>query len=199
VWNCWSRQPQGINHVPLRSLMIGREAKAFPEFLSYVALPHKTFLAFVQCNTCITTAPAILRETSRQTSYQVVRWVFRPYAQLRRTICTSVLRPASTTLSHGFAVAGYSSPPFGSRHRVLTLKTVSDITKVWCLLQAAGTQVACHSEGPHRWPWQTAGWAGWTRGPCVRTCPCKTQRGTHLQHCLHHAVRTGHEPIRNIP
>lgn len=87
-------------------------------------------------HTCITTAPAILRETSRQTSYQVVRWVFRPYAQLRRTICTSVLRPASTTLSHGFAVAGYSSPPFGSRHHVLALRTMSNKTRVRCLLQA---------------------------------------------------------------
>jgi len=30
------------------------------------------------------------------------------------TICTSEQRPASTTVSHGFAVGRYSSPPFGS-------------------------------------------------------------------------------------
>jgi len=30
------------------------------------------------------------------------------------TICTSEQRPASTTVSHGFAVERYSSPPFGS-------------------------------------------------------------------------------------
>lgn len=123
-----SGQPQGFYmHCPLRSLIIGREAKASQKFLSYVALPHKTFNGLLPCaltKPCTTTTPAILRETSRQTSYQMVRWVFRPYAQLRRTICTSVLRPASTTLSHGLTVTGYSSPPFGSRRRVLTLKTM---------------------------------------------------------------------------
>jgi len=31
------------------------------------------------------------------------------------TICTSEQRPASTTVSHGFAVERYSSPPFGSQ------------------------------------------------------------------------------------
>lgn len=136
-----SGQPQGFYmHCPLRSLIIGREAKASQKFLSYVALPHKTFNGLLPCaltKPCTTTTPAILRETSRQTSYQMVRWVFRPYAQLRRTICTSVLRPASTTLSHGLTVTGYSSPPFGSRRRVLTLKTMFEKTRVRSLLQAA--------------------------------------------------------------
>ena len=30
--------------------------------------------------------------------------------------------PASTTVSHGFAVAGYSSPPFGSNYQYLDSK-----------------------------------------------------------------------------
>jgi len=34
---------------------------------------------------------AILREISAETSYQIVRWVFRRYAQLRQAICTSTL------------------------------------------------------------------------------------------------------------
>lgn len=34
---------------------------------------------------------AILREISAETSYQIVRWVFRRYTQLRQAICTSTL------------------------------------------------------------------------------------------------------------
>ncbi|CAL9769287.1 unnamed protein product [Musa acuminata subsp. burmannicoides] len=46
----------------------------------------------------------------------MVRLVFRPYTQVRRTICTSVSLRASTRVSSGFASLRHSSPSFGSRH-----------------------------------------------------------------------------------
>jgi len=60
-------------------------------------------------------SPAILRETSEETSYQTVRLVFRRYASVTRTICTSVSLGASTRISPGFTLPGYSSPSFGSQ------------------------------------------------------------------------------------
>jgi len=57
---------------------------------------------------------AILRETSAGTSYQKVRLVFRPHAQVRRSICTSEPLRASTRVSSGFALLMHSSPSFGS-------------------------------------------------------------------------------------
>ena len=46
----------------------------------------------------------------------MVRWVFRPYTQIRRTICTSVSRRTSTRVSPGFVLSMHSSPSFGSCH-----------------------------------------------------------------------------------
>ncbi|CAL0302117.1 unnamed protein product [Lupinus luteus] len=60
-------------------------------------------------------APAILRETSEGTRYWTVRLVFRPYTQVRRTICTSGSLRASTRVSSGFAPLRHSLPSFGSR------------------------------------------------------------------------------------
>jgi len=115
-----------VHAVPPSQFDDRSRGRSLPEIPLVRCSTSQNFDGLLSCpNTHATMAPAILRETSRQTSYQMVRWVFRPYTQLRRTICTSVLRPASTTLSHGFAVAGNSSPPFGSRHRVLSLKTMS--------------------------------------------------------------------------
>jgi hypothetical protein len=45
----------------------------------------------------------------------MVRLVFRPYTQVRRTICTSVSLRASTRVSSGFTPLRHSSPSFGSR------------------------------------------------------------------------------------
>ncbi len=60
-------------------------------------------------------ASAILRETSAGTSYQMVRLVFRPYTQIRRSICTSEPLRASTRVSSGFTLFRHSSPSFGSQ------------------------------------------------------------------------------------
>ena len=45
----------------------------------------------------------------------MVRLVFRPYTQVKRTICTSVSLRASTRVSPGFALLRHSSPSFGSQ------------------------------------------------------------------------------------
>ena len=45
----------------------------------------------------------------------MVRLVFRPYTQVRRTICTSVSLRSSTRVSSGFVPTGNSSPSFGSQ------------------------------------------------------------------------------------
>ena len=45
----------------------------------------------------------------------MVRLVFRPYTQIRRTICTSVSLRASTRVSPGFTLFRHSSSSFGSQ------------------------------------------------------------------------------------
>jgi hypothetical protein len=45
----------------------------------------------------------------------MVRLVFRPYAKVRRSICTSESRRASTRVSSGFALPWHRSPSFGSQ------------------------------------------------------------------------------------
>jgi|AACY02.10.fsa_nt_gi hypothetical protein len=50
----------------------------------------------------------------------MVRLVFRPYTQVRRTICTSVSLRASTRVSSGFTLLRHSSPSFGSRQACYT-------------------------------------------------------------------------------
>ena len=45
----------------------------------------------------------------------MVRLVFRPYTQVRRTICMSVPLRASTRVSPGFTLLRHSSPSFGSQ------------------------------------------------------------------------------------
>ena len=46
----------------------------------------------------------------------MVRLVFRPDTQIRRSICTSEPLRASTRVSPGFALFRHSSPSFGSQH-----------------------------------------------------------------------------------
>ena len=46
----------------------------------------------------------------------MVRLVFRPYTQVKRSICTSVSLRASTRVSPGFALFRHRSPSFGSQH-----------------------------------------------------------------------------------
>ena len=46
----------------------------------------------------------------------MVRLVFRPYTQLRQSICTSELLRSSIRVSPDFNLARHSSPSFGSQH-----------------------------------------------------------------------------------
>jgi hypothetical protein len=60
-------------------------------------------------------APAILRDISAETSYQTVRLVFRPYAHIVGSICTSEPLCASTRVSAGFTPCRHRSLSFGSQ------------------------------------------------------------------------------------
>ena len=74
-----------------------------------------------------------------------VRLVFRPYTQVRRTICTSVSLRASTRVSSGFAPLRHSSPSFGSR-QACSHSNPSQKIKVgrWCNPQRDPTsQLPC--------------------------------------------------------
>ena len=66
----------------------------------------------------------------------MVRLVFRPYTQVRRTICTSVSLRASTRVSSGFALLRHSSPSFGSQH-ICSYSNLSQKLMVgrWCSLR----------------------------------------------------------------
>src|SRR5580704_2053573 len=58
----------------------------------------------------------------------MVRLVFRPYNQIRLSICTSESLRASTRVSSGFTLFRHSSPSFGSQH---TCSTADPSQKVW--------------------------------------------------------------------
>ena len=81
----------------------------------------------------------------------MVRLVFRPYTQVRRTICTSVPLRASTRVSSGFALLRHSSPSFGSQqacsHSNLSQKIM---VGRWCSpLGHPTSQVPCASRVCH--------------------------------------------------
>jgi len=66
----------------------------------------------------------------------MVRLVFRPYTQIRRTICTSVSLRTSTRVSSGFILLRQSSPSFGSQ-QVCSYSNLSINIKIgwWCTLR----------------------------------------------------------------
>uniref|UniRef100_A0A0D2ZVE3 Uncharacterized protein n=1 Tax=Brassica oleracea var. oleracea TaxID=109376 RepID=A0A0D2ZVE3_BRAOL len=70
---------------------------------------------------------------SARTSYQMVRLVFRPYTQIRRSICTSEPLRASTRVSSGFALFRHSSPSFGSQ-QLCSYSNPSEDIRIgrWC-------------------------------------------------------------------
>ncbi|WZZ15279.1 hypothetical protein YC2023_108368 [Brassica napus] len=65
----------------------------------------------------------------------MVRLVFRPYTQVRRTICTSVSLRASTRVSSGFAPLRHSSPSFGSRQACSPSNPSQKIKTPWSVFQ----------------------------------------------------------------
>ncbi|CAN6998680.1 unnamed protein product [Brassica rapa subsp. trilocularis] len=85
------------------------------------------------------------------------RTVFRPYTQVRRTICTSVSLRASTRVSSGFAPLRHSSPSFGSR-QACSHSNPSQKIKVGRLCtregssQSASLRLTGRIAGPHPLP-----------------------------------------------
>ena len=67
----------------------------------------------------------------------MVRLVFRPYTQIRRSICTSESLRASTRVSSGFTLFRHSSPSFGSQH---ACSTADPSQKVWSGRQCSPRQ-----------------------------------------------------------
>ena len=62
----------------------------------------------------------------------MVRLVFRPHTQVRRTICTSVPLRASTRISPGFTLLKHSSPSFGSKQICSYSRISQKINGGWC-------------------------------------------------------------------
>lgn len=65
----------------------------------------------------------------------MVRLVFRPYTQIRRSICTSEPLRASTRVSSGFTLFRHSSPSFGSQ-QLCSYSNPSEHIRIgrWCTL-----------------------------------------------------------------
>ena len=110
----------------------------------------------------------------------MVPLVFRPYTQIRRTICTSVSLRASTRVSPGFALPRHSSPSFGSQqvcsHSDLLPKLV------------AGRRLSCvdtHFHYAYRVTTRTLAHVYGLLGPCFKTgqeAPCRsTPRESRLE------------------
>ena len=81
----------------------------------------------------------------------MVRLVFRPYTQIRPSICTSERRRTSTRVSSGFILSRHSSPSFGSQHLCSDSNLSRDI-KIgpWCPREGSHITLSlrarvCHS------------------------------------------------------
>ena len=61
----------------------------------------------------------------------MVRLVFRPYTQLRRSICTSESLRSSIRVSPDFNLAKHSSPSFGSQHPCSSYSRRSEVDRKW--------------------------------------------------------------------
>ena len=68
----------------------------------------------------------------------MVRLVFRPYTQIRRSICTSESLRASTRVSSGFTLFRHSSPSFGSQ-QLCSYSNPSEDIRIgrWCTLKGS--------------------------------------------------------------
>lgn len=68
----------------------------------------------------------------------MVRLVFRPYTQIRRSICTSEPLRASTRVSSGFTLFRHSSPSFGSQ-QLCSYSNPSENIRIgrWCTLKSS--------------------------------------------------------------
>ncbi|CAA7398798.1 unnamed protein product [Spirodela intermedia] len=124
----------------------------------------------------------------------MVRLVFRPYTQVRRTICTSVSLRASTRVSSGFAPLRHSSPSFGSRRpcstRTLLRRSGSaggaplgGGSRRSVSLRLAGfrtRRLARTSDSSVRVS-RRVGWGARRPSPGARGCPTPAKEGGHAE------------------
>ena len=94
----------------------------------------------------------------------MVRLVFRPYTQIRRTICTSVSLRASTRVSPGFTLLRYSSPSFGSQ-QVCLHSNLSPKIEVGCYYK----NYNCHFHYAHTVSRHVLAHVCGLLGPCFKT------------------------------
>jgi len=118
---------------PLRTFLFIRQ---FHEFKKIIVLTYLKFenrlRKFLPQNPLIirctwsnyVKVPAILRETSEDTSYLIARLVFSRYTQIWRSICTLEPLRASIRLSSDFTLCKHSSLSFGSRQVCYKLKSL---------------------------------------------------------------------------
>ncbi|KAI3477310.1 hypothetical protein L1887_61021 [Cichorium endivia] len=108
-----------LSHPHRRPLRPGSRPKVSAQFGTVTRLPvHPASPVLLTKNGPLGALDSVARlNEAAAPSYlfKTVRLVFRPYTQVRRTICTSVSLRASTRVSSGFAPLRHSSPSFGSR------------------------------------------------------------------------------------
>ncbi len=114
----------------------------------------------------------------------MVRLVFRPYTQVRPSICTSERLRASTRISPGFALLRYSSPSFGSHHVRSRWQNDSDTFCRQCCIKRFTLLVSlrlrvCHSK--------TRSHDG-LLGPCFKTGRSRPQHAHNKAVMLHYGV-----------
>jgi hypothetical protein len=97
----------------------------------------------------------------------MVRLVFRPYTQIRRSICTSESLRASTRVSSGFTLFRHSSPSFGSQH---ACSTADPSQKLWTGRWCTPRQGSQHSLSLRAWVFHS-NTCMYVRllGPCFKT------------------------------
>lgn len=99
----------------------------------------------------------------------MVRLVFRPYTQVRRTICTSVSRRASTRVSSGFALLRHSSPSFGSQQACSHSNPSQQDRGRWTVLRARARIPPFSFLAPCGFPNPTTRTHVRLLGPCYKT------------------------------
>lgn len=119
----------------------------------------------------------------------MVRLVFRPYTQIRRSICTSEPLRASTRVSSGFTLFRHSSPSFGSQ-RVRSSAASSTLRS-----RRAGSAPRRLSP-PRILPRTTNAVLCFHCASGFRTCPTTRAHVRLLGPCFK-TGRTGYRPIRH--
>ena len=120
--------------------------------------PKRLIIRFTRQNWInLKATPAVRRNTSGRTSYYLVRLVFRPYTQIKQTICTLVLLPGlhqffnwlhhSSGLDHkisgpnGYALTQIGPPRRGIHDRSMLHRSQHVFKVCWYLITPQITNV----------------------------------------------------------